>query len=192
MKARMMFPVLALALVVSGHAAPSHAARPGIMKGCRACHKPAPDVVRGKLVVHSDKFRTIQVDVGPVVWVMSYDENTEIKGAASFAEVKKGKEMAVAFKGPEDKPLATAVSFKQAFKLPEEMLVSTGEMMMLVAKGPEEGGFLLVDSRPPGAYASGHIPGAVSIPYPALDKKREALLPGDRDKKIIFYCGGFA
>ncbi|MEJ2183627.1 MAG: rhodanese-like domain-containing protein [Nitrospirota bacterium] len=85
---------------------------------------------------------------------------------------------------------SAAVHAGQPFELSEEKLVSVQEMKELVARGPDKGGYLLVDSRSSDAYAAGHIPGAVSIPYPRLEKMREQVLPGNKDARIIFYCGG--
>jgi rhodanese-related sulfurtransferase len=64
-------------------------------------------------------------------------------------------------------------------------------MKALTAQGPEKGGYHLVDSRPATAYMEGHIPGAVNIPFPALQKQKEAVLPADKNTQVIFYCGGF-
>jgi hypothetical protein len=190
---RLIVAVAVAAALVLGLPAPDvHAAKPTIMKGCKNCHKAKPDVVRGKLVSHSPKFQSLQVTVGRVVWIVKYDEAMKLEGAESLDKVKKGKEMSVTFKGDEDSPMATLVSIKKPFKLPEEQLVSAEEMKALVRKGPKEGGYLLVDSRPPAAYDSGHLPHAVSIPYPKLNKMREKVLPAEKDKQIIFYCGGFA
>ena len=48
----------------------------------------------------------------------------------------------------------------------------------------------LVDSRPAARYNQSHLPGAVSIPVPMLEKKQAALLPKDKNELIVFYCGG--
>lgn len=49
---------------------------------------------------------------------------------------------------------------------------------------------VLVDSRPRQAkYDKGHIPGAVSIPDTYFDQFK-GQLPADKDKLVVFYCGG--
>lgn len=49
---------------------------------------------------------------------------------------------------------------------------------------------LLVDSRPKRAkYDKGHIPTAVSIPDMQFDELK-GQLPGDKQKLVVFYCGG--
>jgi rhodanese-related sulfurtransferase len=50
---------------------------------------------------------------------------------------------------------------------------------------------VLVDSRPKRKkYDKGHIPTAISIPDMNFDKMTEQL-PADKDKLLVFYCGGF-
>jgi hypothetical protein len=181
---------LSVALVAVGLTGPALAGKPTIMKGCKACHTAKPDVVRGKLVSYSPKFKSIQVNVGPLVWIIKYDASTQFTGTEDIAKVKKGKEMSVTFTGTGDDPMASVVSIKPPFEIPEEKLVSAGEMQEMVNKGLE--GVLLIDSRPPAAYASGHVPGAKNLPYPKLNKMRERVLPADKDAYIVFYCGGFA
>jgi rhodanese-related sulfurtransferase len=39
-------------------------------------------------------------------------------------------------------------------------------------------------------YDKGHIPGAISIPDSQFDKNK-ALLPAEKNKPLVFYCGGF-
>ena len=50
---------------------------------------------------------------------------------------------------------------------------------------------MLIDLRSRQAYASGHVRGAVNIPYGALERMRDRLL---KSRELIFYCerGGSA
>lgn len=72
--------------------------------------------------------------------------------------------------------------------LPEK-IATLEDVAKLVALGPDEGKFELVDSRPLIRYNEGHIPGAISLPYSDFDKLAWRL-GRDKDKLIIFYCGG--
>lgn len=56
---------------------------------------------------------------------------------------------------------------------------------------PPEWNFVLVDSRPAKSYQEGHINGAINVPTAQFDKFQQ-LLPEDKDKLLIFYCGGLA
>jgi rhodanese-related sulfurtransferase len=50
---------------------------------------------------------------------------------------------------------------------------------------------VIVDSRPKRAkYDKGHIPTAVSIPDMQFDELK-GQLPADKNKMLVFYCGGF-
>ena len=58
------------------------------------------------------------------------------------------------------------------------------------AKMPKPEGVTIVDSRPyKPKYANGHIPTAVSIPDSQFDKMTDKL-PQDKNRLLIFYCGG--
>jgi hypothetical protein len=181
----LVFLALALAL-----AAPSYAAKPTITAPCVQCHEGAADVVRGTLVAVSEKFRTIQVAVGKIVWVIRYDETLKLSGAESLSAIPKEKEIAVAYTGPEKSPAAVSLSVKPPYKLPPEKVLSVEEMVGLLEKGPEEGGYVLLDARPKPRYDEGHIPHALPFPFPAFDQLKDKMLPGDKGKLVIFYCGG--
>jgi rhodanese-related sulfurtransferase len=49
----------------------------------------------------------------------------------------------------------------------------------------------LADARPAMRYNQGHLPTAVSIPVPLLKEKKAEVLPEDKDKLLVFYCGGY-
>lgn len=56
-------------------------------------------------------------------------------------------------------------------------------------QSPSDWSFVLVDARPANVYDTGHINGSINIPDSEFDNYKE-LLPADKDKLIIFYCGG--
>ena len=188
---RNIWKLMALAAVMAALIVPGTAiaGKPRIMKGCKACHQPAKDVVRGKMVGHSEKFGTVQVNVGPLVWIVNYDNKTAFKGVKDIASIPKNKEIAVTFKGTDNEPLATQVSMKQPYKLPEGREIGLEELKGVMAGDKP---FTLVDSRPPGAFIAGHIPGAKLMPYPKFKAMYEKVLPADKDQLVVFYCGGKA
>jgi rhodanese-related sulfurtransferase len=50
---------------------------------------------------------------------------------------------------------------------------------------------VIVDSRPKRKkYDKGHLPGAISIPDSQFDKLKGEL-PQDKEKLVVFYCGGY-
>jgi hypothetical protein len=179
---------LGLGFILPAEAA---AGKPNTMRACLACHRPEAQLIRGKSVNKPENSGIIQIDVGPLIWNVKFDTNTAIKCAESLASITEDKEIAVTYNGDEKNPVATLISIKKPVASPGEKLVSVEEMKALVALGPEEGDYLLIDSRPPAAYLEGHIPTAVSIPFTSLQKQKEAVLPPDKDQLIIFYCDGF-
>jgi hypothetical protein len=186
--------ILALLVAAAGLLVPAHqalAGKPNIHNSCTSCHEGEQGVVRGKLVSHSARFASINVDAG-IVWIMKYNAETAIDGVATMADIPKGKEITVSWTGTEANPVATKVVLKKEIAIPEDQQVNFEQMREYVIQGPRQGNYLLVDSRPPGAFNEGHIPHAVNIPFPMIKKQGAAVLPQDKDMLVIFYCGGFA
>lgn len=177
-------------LIMTGTHRATAAGKPTIAPACKQCHQASNDLVRGTMVAVSDKFKTIQVAAGKVVWVIKYGDDIRITGASKLPDIPKEKEIGVRFTGGEKTPYAVSVSVKPAAKVPPEKLVSLEEMSRLVALGPEKGNYALFDSRPAPKCIEGQIPGAVSFPLDKFDSLKDKLLPAQKDKLIIFYCGG--
>lgn len=51
-----------------------------------------------------------------------------------------------------------------------------------------EAAIVVIDTRSPGHYAEGHIPGALSLPHRTMDAASTASL--DRDLVYVCYCDG--
>jgi len=49
---------------------------------------------------------------------------------------------------------------------------------------------VLIDSRVASEFRAGHIPTAINIPEPTMERAREKL-PRDKQELVIFYCNGF-
>lgn len=54
----------------------------------------------------------------------------------------------------------------------------------------EKADFVLVDARPERTFAKGTIPGAINISDSKFDKLAPGMLPADKNKMLIFFCGG--
>lgn len=163
--------------------------KPTITPICKQCHQPEKNVIRGTLGNVSMKAETVQVQVGPAVWLFKFDDETKVIGAEAINKIKKDHEISVTFVEKDGKLYAAKVGVKPPAKLPEEKKMKTEELSKLVELGPEKGNFVLIDSRPGPRYHEGHIPGAISI-YDAEFDKHIDKLPKEKDKLIIFYCGG--
>ncbi len=187
---RMSLSLAALLAAVLLSVAPSNAGKPTVGGPCKQCHQPQDNVIRGTLVGTSDKFKTVQVAVGSLVWVVKYGDDTKVQGADKVAAIAKDKEIGVTFTGDEKNPYATNVSIKPPAKVAPEKLANLEEVQKLVAMGPEKGSYLLVDSRPKPRYLEGHIPTAVSLQNDKFDQLKDTVLPKEKDTLLIFYCGG--
>ena len=55
---------------------------------------------------------------------------------------------------------------------------------------PRRDDALLIDARDERRFDAGHIPGAINLPAKRFDELAPRLLPGDKNKLIIFYCDG--
>jgi hypothetical protein len=174
----------------------TEAGKPTIGGSCQKCHSMQPDAVRGNLGKVSPEFSTLQVSVGNMVWIVKYDGKTSVvdgdktSGADAIKDIPKDKEILVSFSGDESKPLATEITVKQPYKVPEEQKITNAEVVNLVAMGPEKGKYTLIDARPAGAFLSGHIPTAISLPFDSFDEDCSTILPQDKDRLLVFYCGG--
>lgn len=183
-----------LALVLE--AGPAAAAKPNTMESCKICHQAADGVLRGKMVSVSGEFKSMNVTIGPVVWIVKYGDDLKVKegekisGADALKTITRDREIAVSFTGGEKAPVAVQVAVKQPFKLAAEKIIAVEQMLELAAQGPDTGKFAFFDSRPGPMFAEGHIPGAVSLPYASFKEKAAALLPADKGALLIFYCAG--
>ena len=161
-----------------------------VTKPCVNCHKAKDDVVRGRLSNLSNKASTLQVSVGKETWFFRFDESTALKNVEAIKKLKKDGETSVTFAEKDGKLYAVEIATKPVFKVPEDQLVDTDYVLKLIEKSPADGGYVLVDARPGPKYHEGHIQHAVSMPLPAFDKKKDSILPAEKDKGIVFYCGG--
>lgn len=144
------------------------------------------NVYKGKIVGKSNKAKTISIEVGKgdkaKTMMVRFDDNT--KGLEHAA---KGEAAVITYDTRGKDKYATVIKPKLA-KLPEGVTeVKVEELQAILEKNPD---VFLVDSRPSRRYDQSYIPGAVSIPVPELKEKKAAVLPEDKDRPIIFYCGG--
>jgi hypothetical protein len=177
-------------------AAPAAAGKPNIMEACKICHQAADGVIRGKLVSVSSEFKSLNVSVGPLVWIVKYGEGLTVKegekigGAEALKTIPRDREIAVTFTGDEKAPVALQVAVKQPYKVAADKILTLEQLQALIAQGPGPGKFTLIDSRPGPVFAEGFIPGALSLPYAVFKEKAAAVLPADKGALLVFYCGG--
>ena len=174
----------------------SEAGKPTIGGPCQKCHTAQPDTVRGNLGKVSPEFSTLQVSAGNFVWIVKYDDKTRVvdgdktSGPDAIKDLPQSKEILVSFSGGESKPIATEIAVKQPYKVPEKQKITNDEVVKLVSMGPEKGGYTLIDARPTGAFLTGHIPTAISLPFDSFEENCSLVLPQDKNRLLVFYCGG--
>ncbi len=163
---------------------------------CLTCHKAEPGNIRGYLEGSAFKSQSLQVKIDDAAEILKFDPEklkVVIKGKTEEAEalrdISKGHEIRVEFIEKDGAKFATLVASKPPISVPAEKLVSTEELMKLVALGPEKGKYALVDSRPAPRFYEGAIPTAINIPDAAMPAQADKL-PGNKDITLIFYCGG--
>lgn len=181
--------ILSIAMLLFGQVAIAESGKPTIMKPCKQCHEAEPDYLRGRLKAKSNKAKIIQVNMGSMAWQLTFDSNTELVGAEKISKIKTNKEIGVEFEKRGDAYYAKSIEVKQAAEIPKEWVITTPEVKKLVEKGPVKGNFALYDARPMKVYLEGHIEGAISN-YDAQFEKNVKLLPKNKDKLLVFYCGG--
>lgn len=161
---------------------------------CLKCHKydKMPNILAGKLRDVSNKAKTVSLEIGKDVEVIFFDDATELKNAPTFKKIPKGESVKIVYTKKDGKTYAKLVEVKKGIDVPKEKLATAEEVAELVAKGPEKGKYVLLDSRPDTMYEGGHIPTAVAMPFFAFDKLQEKVLPKDKEVLQIYYCAGFS
>ncbi len=196
LKNKMSLLLATLVAATFGGAEFSEAGKPTIAGGCKKCHTAQADTIRGNLGAVSKDFNTLQVKVGTLIWIVKYDDKTSVikgdktAGADEILKLPAKKEILVGISGDPKNPMASEISVKMPYKVPEHQKITNAEVVKLVAMGPEKGNYTLVDARPTGAYLNGHIPTAISLPYGKFEQDCTAMLPQDKDRLLVFYCGG--
>ncbi len=161
--------------------------------GKQAAKAPAPaaqkqqaNVYKGKVVGKSNKAKSISIKFGKgdkaKTVMVKFDDNTK-----GVEHAVKGHAAIIAYEMRNGEPWATVIKPKLA-KLPEGVTeIKTPDMMKLMQSKED---FLLIDARPGKRYAAGHMAGAVSLSVPDYKAKAASVLPKDKDRHLVFYCGG--
>jgi hypothetical protein len=175
-----------MALLVAGCAGTKKAEEAAAPAAQEKVQQAGPAIYEGEVTGVSQLAKTLSISVGKgdaaKVMMVKFDDQTKgIKDAA------KGRAVKVAYEMRGTDAYATNVQLKLA-KLPAGVTeIKTPELQQLI---DAKTAMFLVDSRPAARYNQSHLPGAVSIPVPMLEKKQAALLPKDKNELIVFYCGG--
>jgi hypothetical protein len=176
---------LMVALVNFGYAADQEPKQTTTPQTQQAAQK-EENVYTGEVVGQSEKAKSISIEVGKgdeaKTMMLKFDDQTK-----GVEHAIKGRAAIIKFEVRGNDKYATDIKPKLA-KLPEGITeIKTAEVQELIKNGTD---LFLVDSRPASRHGQSHLPGAVSIPVPLLEEKQAAALPEDKNKLLVFYCGG--
>jgi rhodanese-related sulfurtransferase len=193
-KVQFKFIVMAMVLVLTTpFFASADDAIPGKSdQSCLKCHTydKTPNVLAGKFVNVSTKAKTVQLKINNDNEIVFYDDATVLKNAENYRAIAPQESVKVVYAKKNGKLVATEIEVKKGLAVPPEQLITAEQLASLVAKGPEKGKYILLDSRPEEMYNQGHIPTALSMPFFVFDKLQETLLPKDKNITQIYYCAG--
>ena len=144
----------------------------------------------------SFKSKSIQLKIDAHTEIVRFDPKTikvvdggVAKPAEALRDIPKNREARIDYVEKDGARLATQISFKGPIKIAPEKLSNYAEIERLVALGPEQGKYTLIDSRPLPRVQEGTITSAINLPYPAFDKFVDRL-PKDKDRLTVFFCQG--
>jgi rhodanese-related sulfurtransferase len=199
MKLRTLFATVMLALAPGAFAQAPAVGKPTIPKLCTNCHQAAPAQVHGLFENVAFKSKSIQLKIDSATEILRFDPKTVkvvdagvAKSGEALKDIRKGIESRVEYLENDGVKTATLISFKGPIKIAPEKLVTYDEVARLVAMGPEKGGYVLVDSRPPLRVQEGTIPTSINVPFTTsgFDKLAAERLPADKSARVIFFCQG--
>ena len=93
-----------------------------------------------------------------------------------------GEATSIGIIGGADGPTAILVSEKGEKAMYEQITAEEAKRIM-----DSEDDIIILDVREQDEYDSGHISGAILLPYTEIENKAEEMLP-DKDKQILVYC----
>ena len=164
-----------------------------VQKNCLKCHQGFKDmdsVLAGNLSGTSLEAKTIQLKINNRMEMVKFTPETEIENIPDLKSLKGGMALRVHYVDDGESRVAEKIVVKPKIDVPDDQLVKLKELVQLVAEGPEKGSYTLVDSRPTPGYMKGHIPSAISIPFPNMKEMMDKM-PQDKGSLVIFYCQGY-
>ncbi|MGD9056226.1 MAG: rhodanese-like domain-containing protein [Desulfobacterales bacterium] len=190
-----MFGILvaAVAICVLPGAWASGGTAPIVQKNCMKCHQnfgKIDSIMAGNLSGTSLKANSIQLKINNRLEMVKFTADTKLDNVPDMKALKSGMAMRVHYKTEGSDRVATQIVVKPKIKVPPEQLMNVKDLVELIEKGSEKSAYTLVDSRPTPGYLKGHIPTAISIPFPKMKEMLDKL-PKQKDRLVIFYCQGY-
>jgi hypothetical protein len=166
---------------------------PIVQNNCMKCHQKfgkMENVIAGNMSGKSMEANSIQMKINNRLEMIKFSPKTKISNVPDMKSLKGGMAMRVHYELQGSDRVAKKIVVKPKIKVPQEQLINVKELSKLIEMGPEKGAYTLVDSRPTPGYLKGHIPTAISIPFPKM-KQMIDKLPKEKDRLVVFYCQGY-
>jgi hypothetical protein len=167
--------------------------KPMIQNNCLNCHQSFSEmdnILAGNLSSKSMKAHTIQIKINDRLELVKFGSDVKVENIPDIKALKGAVALRVHYETVGQDRVATEIVVKPKITVPENQLIEVRELAKLVAQGPQKGGYTLADSRPAGGFMKGHIPTAISVPFPRM-KEMTDKLPKDKNQLLIFYCEGY-
>lgn len=139
----------------------------------------------------STKSKRIDLTLNGKPFTVYYTDDTEWKYSSDVTEVwhlrkHKGRCLAFDYEKKGSKFIAKRAIVAEEFEVDKDLVIGYDEFMKLKDSA------VLVDNRPGWKAAEGTIPGSIIMPPKLISNKKkfQELLP-DKNKPVIFFCGGF-
>ena len=164
-----------------------------VQKNCMKCHQgftQMENVLAGNLNNASLQGNSIQMKINHRLEMIKLTPETKLENIPGAKALKNGMAMRVHYEQKGNERVATRIVVKPKIEVPQDQLIGVQDLAKLIEKGPEKGAYTLVDSRPGPGYLKGHIPTAISIPFPNMKSMLDKL-PAEKDALVIFYCQGY-
>ena len=171
----------------------ANADKPMIQNNCLKCHQSFSEmdnILAGNLNSKSMKAHTIQIKINDRLELVKFGPDVKVENIPDIKALNGAVDLRVHYETVGQDRVATEIVVKPKIEVSENQLIEVKELAKLVAQGPQKGGYTLIDSRPAGGFMKGHIPTAISVPFPKMNEMTDKL-PKDKNQKLIFYCQGY-
>ncbi len=143
------------------------------------------NVYLGKIVGKSSKANLLSLEIKtgdePQTISIHIDNNTK-----GIDHAVKGYSASITYEKRGDKIYAVSIK-PELTSMPQGVTeISVAEVKTLIDTKEI---FELIDSRPVARYSAAHLPGAVSLPMHQMQDSI-SMLPKNKSKLLVFYCGG--
>jgi len=151
----------------------------------------AAEIVRGEIKYPAAEARlfTMRTDDGRLL-LISWDKKTAVRNIKTPAAIKPGDYLIVDCTLQGEQTNATTIAAPEMLLPPGIAAATLDQIDRLVDSSAAAPATSLIDTRPPGKYDAGHIPGARSIPLERISKRTAGLLPAEKNAAIVFYDDG--